>query len=376
MKAQVLNSKSITQLLCVPQTVTQSIGLMKEASEGCVYLGSTLKAGIPCFINFDLLLNPHVFVCGITGSGKTYLMKNLVLKIISVKESSILILDLTGEYVRYATQVGIVNADPTALTKAIGKSYEESASACIDFSRLRDERQKIAAVNLALDRVVLMMRSSGVQKGIRYFVILDEAWKLIKNSDAFETLLREGRKYGLGLVLASQLVEDIDLPLLSNVATMFIFRVQNRHSLEKLGKNYGLDPEDIMHVQNLSQGSCMLIQLYKSRKRRIFMIRRICGVEIGRFAELCFGDGMNLEIRMEELEAMLRNICAGAVEEVMPCVEEKGAIGLDELIKKLLPLGVDRQKVLKELRKAGINDAEIADAFAIAINSLHEKGRV
>lgn len=357
----------------MPQTDTRSIDLMKEASEGCVYVGNTLKVDIPCFLNFDFLLNPHIFVCGITGGGKTYLMKSLVLKISSVKESSILILDLTGEYAGYAAQVGIVNVDPSALAKAIGKSYEESASTCIDFSRLSDERQKIAAVNLALDRVVLMMRSSGVQKGIRYFVILDEAWKLIKNSNTFETLLREGRKYGLGLVLASQLIEDIDLSLLSNVATMFIFRLQNRHGLEKLAKNYELDSEDIIHLQNLGQGSCMLIQLYKSRKRKIFMIRRICGVEIGWFAKVCFGGEMNLEIRVEDLEAMLRNICMGAVEEIMPCIEEKGAIGLGELVKKLLSLGGDRQKVLKELRKAGINDAEIADAFAIAINSTHKK---
>ncbi len=63
------------------------------------------------------------------------------------------------------------------------------------------------------------------------FVILDEAHKLSFNPGSpVEKLLREGRKFGLGLILASQQPEDFSSVAFANTATKIIFQVGDERS--------------------------------------------------------------------------------------------------------------------------------------------------
>jgi DNA phosphorothioation-dependent restriction protein DptH len=66
---------------------------------------------------------------------------------------------------------------------------------------------------------------------LRCFVILDEAHKLSFNPGSpVEKLLREGRKFGLGLILASQQAEDFSSVAFANTATKIIFQVGDERS--------------------------------------------------------------------------------------------------------------------------------------------------
>jgi hypothetical protein len=66
---------------------------------------------------------------------------------------------------------------------------------------------------------------------LRCFVILDEAHKLSFNPGSpVEKLLREGRKFGLGLVLASQQPEDFSPVAFANTATKLVFQVGDERS--------------------------------------------------------------------------------------------------------------------------------------------------
>lgn len=61
---------------------------------------------------------------------------------------------------------------------------------------------------------------------LRCFVVLDEAHRLSFNTGSpAEKLLREGRKFGLGLILASQHPEDFSPVAFGNTATKLIFQV-------------------------------------------------------------------------------------------------------------------------------------------------------
>jgi DNA phosphorothioation-dependent restriction protein DptH len=66
----------------------------------------------------------------------------------------------------------------------------------------------------------------------RCFVVLDEAHKLslVAGSPA-EKLLREGRKFGLGLILASQQPEDFSNVAFANTATKMVFQVGDDKSI-------------------------------------------------------------------------------------------------------------------------------------------------
>lgn len=66
---------------------------------------------------------------------------------------------------------------------------------------------------------------------LRCFVILDEAHKLAFDPGSpVEKLLREGRKFGLGLILASQQPEDFSPVAFANTATKIVFQVGDERS--------------------------------------------------------------------------------------------------------------------------------------------------
>ena len=66
---------------------------------------------------------------------------------------------------------------------------------------------------------------------LRCFVVLDEAHKLsFDRGSPIEKLLREGRKFGLGLILASQQPEDFSPVAFANTATKIVFQVGDERS--------------------------------------------------------------------------------------------------------------------------------------------------
>jgi DNA phosphorothioation-dependent restriction protein DptH len=66
---------------------------------------------------------------------------------------------------------------------------------------------------------------------LRCFVVLDEAHKLsFDRGSPVEKLLREGRKFGLGLILASQQPEDFSPVAFANTATKVVFQVGDERS--------------------------------------------------------------------------------------------------------------------------------------------------
>ncbi len=109
-----------------------------------------------------------------------------------------------------------------------------------DLSGITSEASKVGVADGILRGIAGNMRRSDNLCGKRVFIMLDEAWKLLAESNSLETILREGRKYRHGLIFSSQLMEDVDLALLSNAATLFAFRLQNSQSLERLARNYNL----------------------------------------------------------------------------------------------------------------------------------------
>jgi len=61
---------------------------------------------------------------------------------------------------------------------------------------------------------------------LRCFVVIDEAHRIPSgNGSAVERLLREGRKFGIGMILASQQPEDFTSIALSNTATKIVFQI-------------------------------------------------------------------------------------------------------------------------------------------------------
>lgn len=114
----------------------------------------------------------------------------------------------------------------------------------LDWQNMLDSRDRVFVIQLqglehSLERAVtefLLWNLIGFVESVgpgpvRCFVVLDEAHKLtFVPGSPTEKLLREGRKFGLGLMLASQQPEDFSRVAFANTATKMIFQVGDDRS--------------------------------------------------------------------------------------------------------------------------------------------------
>jgi len=119
---------------------------------------------------------------------------------------------------------------------------------------------------------------------LRCFVILDEAHKLSFNPGSpVEKLLREGRKFGLGLILASQQPEDFSPVAFANTATKIVFQVgddrssisrqlhrkiKNAHSFAEIYQLITKLPRGCAYVVTENLGRIVQVASFDERVRR------------------------------------------------------------------------------------------------------------
>ncbi len=344
-----------------PDTLSQHAEEIEARSRSCIFVGAMHNS--PYFIDFGLLMNPHIFICGVTGSGKTYLMRNLMLKLWAAGDATLLVLDFTGEYAAFASFAGEESSDP----ENIDELMDERKDGMLYFGMkgITSEQDKVRTAESIMGTVVERMRASNT--GGRVFLLLDEAWKLLRGSASLETLLREGRKYGYGLVFSSQLLEDIDLAMLSNAATVFLFRLQNRRGLDRLAVNYGLAERHVAAIQDLAVGSCMAVQVLATGRRSVCMIEKVHGIEVEDVVRVVSGGSMMLEIGRRKFENCIRENCgAEALRDALALNSGAGRIELAALVSLLLKHS-SGDAVLAAMRELAVDEGDIAAAFAVAL---------
>lgn len=107
-------------------------------------------------------------------------------------------------------------------------------------------------------------------KSLRFFCVLDEAHNLSFEKDSsVDKLVREGRKFGLGLIFASQQPEDFSSTAYSNTATKLIFQVLD--DTKKVSKKLALK------CRNFSRSDQVLETISRLPRGRAFFITRNMG---------------------------------------------------------------------------------------------------
>ncbi|MDE1873700.1 MAG: DUF87 domain-containing protein [Candidatus Micrarchaeota archaeon] len=352
-------------LIRFPDTGAQGTARAIESARSGVLIGGT--RGLPYFLDLNNAVNPHVFVCGITGSGKTYLMRSLMLKLAQIAGATIVLVDFTGEYKAFVDQAGEERADPKLADSLLAKKV--SGIVYINLADSGNQRIRASIADDVLTSMIEGMRMRAAN-GKRVYIMLDEAWKLLERSKALQTLLREGRKYGYGLIFSSQLVEDVDLAMLSNAATLFIFRLQNRQGLSRLAANYGLRSGQVETIQGLGVGSCAALQTLVSGKREFCLIKNVHGIMLDDIVRLNAGGATRHEMARSKLEEAVCEACSeGDAQEALRAGGRNGYVDLSALIAFLLGRGANRRRLLAALRKLGIGEDELADSFAAAVAS-------
>jgi hypothetical protein len=137
---------------------------------------------------------------------------------------------------------------------------------CLDLSKLPDGVRYIAAETL-LRRVFRMLRMrgpipvspAGDKERFRLFVVVDEAKILSlgggdRGRNVLNDLFTEARKFGLGMVLASQMAEHFSEDVRSNAATWLVLKPEVINEAKRNAPNVGVTPDQLMALNGRGDG--------------------------------------------------------------------------------------------------------------------------
>ena len=101
------------------------------------------------------------------------------------------------------------------------------------------------------------------------FFLLDEADLFIPNEDKDEmteamkrtcvTIARRGRKFGIGLGIATQRASMLDTQIMGNLHTYFISKLPRKYDREKVAEAFGIGEEQLNQIFSFKPGNWLLI---------------------------------------------------------------------------------------------------------------------
>jgi len=237
----------------------------------------------------------------------------------------------------------------------------------INLSNLRDSSQRGQFVKFLLELVIDCMHRMKIERSIQRILVLDEAWRLLKNTEEIGTLYREGRKYGISVVSATQLASDINNEIMANVGCLAIFRLQNEKDYGIL-ENAGLiGPSNKGIISTLGTGSCMLCLAYKANNAipSKFYIERISGMEFG--SAYFSGEKMKHQISYKRFLDVTDLFLSPSLREKVAsfAIQNGKNMEVSTFIGFLTEIGLDRTAVVCYLRQLGIDDLTIVNAYEL-----------
>lgn len=364
MDYQLSNTTTVSKAFCM---LNPSERL--EWSRGGAYIGKSGTYAQPVFFGAETALNQHACIVGMSGSGKTFLLKNLVSRL-AYSGSDVMIIDWNGEYsgvvsYMYGAEYQIEDdVQAEAAIKSIESGHSQAGVASMNLSCMHSEEEKRIAARMIMKRISGGLGAAPALGRAHTVLILDEAWKAL-GGDELPTLFREGRKYGLGLIIASQTASDMDSGILANCATVILFRIQNKEDFSTLSSAQILDGGMLNRLGGLARGSCIVaIAIGTDRPRQAVYVPRVEGINYS----LCYilGGGMEITVPIEMVIGKLDTIIGEpskkrAIENYI--TQNRGRVEVSGLIGELASNGVPRSSIVAYLRSLGVSDRGIIWAY-------------
>lgn len=443
-----------------------------------VYIGKTQFLRAPFFWNPKKLVNPHLCVVGISGSGKSYFVKTFITRASLVLGASALILDWAGEYAEWvllaggrvvdfgesgvnllglggasphnrASQVlealqiltdissfpkqlrlteeaieqaylqkgfalqkespGSSKKKPPTLEnvlailkrKSRGGADSEAAEAarrirnlllssgksfcaqsistesllsglvCVDLHSLPTESLRSLAGLAILQFVKERMRRQAHAQGPkpRLFVVVDEAWKIASDgrSDVV-SIVREGRKYGFGLVVASQNPTDVHKAIFSSAGTVLCFRLtlSSEREYVRSSLSYSGFLERQSHFLSVGQALVHLEFSQQETCPRDFLLQKVDGEGMLEVLSLK-GGGMDLEFERGALSRKLLSLGLSdkQVSSLLLEFEQRNySLEAGEFVLALEKFGHGRASAISMLRELGAGEKQLLQLFS------------
>ena len=110
----------------------------------------------------------------------------------------------------------------------------------------------LAASRFMLKKFYAAMLMAGQSKTLRAMVCIDEAHKLC-GDETVTTLIKEARKYGLGVLLSSQETRDFHSSVFATTGTLICLALEDADATI-MGKNLGLVDKNMGYITTNPRG--------------------------------------------------------------------------------------------------------------------------
>jgi hypothetical protein len=132
-----------------------------------------------------------------------------------------------------------LKGEPINISKMLYTDHGEPRHSIFYIAHLSDQ-ERMFIVTLLLGEIVSWMRAQSGTTSLRALLYMDEVFGYLPPSREppskrqFLTLLKQGRAFGLGLILCTQNPVDLDYKALSNAGTWFIGKLQTERDKQRL----------------------------------------------------------------------------------------------------------------------------------------------
>lgn len=117
----------------------------------------------------------------------------------------------------------------------------------------KNKKVKVKYLNLIIDEAHNILSKNSIRES--------ETWKDYR-LETFEEIIKEGRKFGVFLTIASQRPSDISDTIISQMHNYFLHRLINNKDIDAIGKTVSyLDKVSFDSLSILPQGACILAGL-------------------------------------------------------------------------------------------------------------------
>src|SRR6476660_4584624 len=140
----------------------------------------------------------------------------------------------------------------------------------LDVHGLMEQVQRAAGA-FVLRKVYREMFRWGQTKQLRLAVVLDEAHRLARDV-TLPKIMKEGRKYGIGVIVASQSADDFHADVLGNAGTKIVFRTNYPASKSVGGFLRGRSGIDLTQdIERLGVGVAYVSTPDLTQARKVYM---------------------------------------------------------------------------------------------------------
>ncbi|NOQ37964.1 DUF87 domain-containing protein, partial [archaeon] len=311
---------------------------LPQATPRSGFIGKLAETDMRAFIDLDTL-QTHTVVAGATGGGKTVAAQAIVEEAL-LKDTAVIVFDPTAQwsgflkpnrnkkmlktYSRFNMKV--------STSKAFnGNIYEiKDAREIIDIKRYMTPGEITVFTMNHLDtkdidffiaNTVKQVFHANLEESqkLKLLIVYDEVHRLLKKyggtGDGFiqiERAAREFRKWGVGLVLISQVLSDFIGTIKANIGTDIQMRTRDEHDLERIKTKYGDDM--VRSVVKASVGEGMLENAAYNKGRPYFISFRPLLHEIERLSDDILEKYSRYNARIDDLKYQLECLKSEAID--------------------------------------------------------------